>query len=73
MVVKRTEYLSVLTGGRLDNFRCSDNLSGWKVRCFTYIAKGFLRFGRKSSMIKLPSSTRKASRTPLACRSAEIF
>lgn len=48
-------------------------LSGWKVRCFTYTAKGFLRFGRKSSMIKLPSSTRKASRTPLACRSAEIF
>lgn len=65
-----TEYDLWVAGWRVSTGEIT--LSGWRVGCFTYMAKGFLRFGIKSSKMKLPSSTRKASRTPLACRSAEI-
>lgn len=41
--------------------------------CFTHMAKGLLRLGMNPSKTPLPSSTMKATWTPLFCSSAEIF
>lgn len=44
-----------------------------RVGYLTHMAKGVLRLGRKPSNTKLPSSTMKASWTPLAWSRVAIF
>lgn len=54
MVVNTTEYLSVLTGGRLDNFRCSDNSFRVEGAVLHLHGKGLLEVRKKIFHDKAP-------------------